>query len=105
MYSISDLDAMADADLKQVAESMGLKKIDLSHKQELIYEILDQQAIDGAAARAAEQKRRPETGDEPKKRGRKKKETPAQQPKGRKAKAAEPETTPVELRLRLPRML
>jgi len=87
---------MADADLKQVAESMGLKKIDLSHKQELIYEILDQQAIDGAAARAAEQKRRPETGDEPKKRGRKKKETPAQQPKGRKAKAAEPETTPVE---------
>lgn len=78
---------MADADLKQVAESMGLKKIDLSHKQELIYEILDQQAIDGAAARAAEQKRRPDSADEPKKRGRKKKEAAQQQPKASKAKA------------------
>ncbi|MDO4319382.1 MAG: transcription termination factor Rho [Bacteroidales bacterium] len=85
MYSISDLDVMADEQLKQVAESMGLKKIDLSHKQDLIYEILDQQAISGAAARAAEQKRRPETDDEPKKRGRKKKE--ATQPKARKTKS------------------
>ena len=79
MYSITDLDAMNDADLKQVAESLGLKKINLSQKQELIYQILDEQAIAGAASRAAEQKRRAEEKGEPKTRGRKKKQ-PAAKP-------------------------
>ncbi len=70
---------MADGDLKQVAESLGLKKIDLSQKQELIYRILDEQAVLSAASRAAEQKRRSERKeerkdkDEQRKRGRKKK--------------------------------
>ena len=58
MYSISDLDAMSDADLQQAAESLGIKKIDLSQKQELIYKILDEQAVASASARSAEQKRR-----------------------------------------------
>ncbi len=82
MYNISDLDVMGDADLKQVAESMGLKKIDLSQKKELIYRILDEQAVVSAASRAAEQKRRSEKSasqrkdkDENRRRGRKKKET------------------------------
>ncbi len=82
MYNISDLDVMGDADLKQVAESMGLKKIDLSQKKELIYRILDEQAVVSAASRAAEQKRRSEKNasqrkdkDENRRRGRKKKET------------------------------
>lgn len=86
MYSITDLDAMNDADLKQVAESLGLKKINLSQKQELIYQILDEQAIAGAASRAAEQKRRAEEKGEPKTRGRKKKQ-PAAKP------AAKPESS------------
>ena len=58
MYNISELDEMADSDLKAVAESMGIKKIDLSKKEELIYSILDQQAIDRAASSTAENKRR-----------------------------------------------
>lgn len=58
MYNISDLNEMADGELKNVAESMGLKKIDLSQKEDLIYRILDQQAIDRAAMSAAEQNRR-----------------------------------------------
>ncbi|MDE5930076.1 MAG: transcription termination factor Rho [Muribaculaceae bacterium] len=58
MYSISDLNEMNDADLKSVAESMNLKKIDLSDKEGLIYRILDQQAIDRAASSTEEKKRR-----------------------------------------------
>ena len=61
---------MADADLKKAAEALGIKKIDLSQRQELIYQILDEQAIAGAASKAAARKK---ADEEPKKRGRKKK--------------------------------
>ena len=63
MYNISDLNAMSDSELKTIAESMGMKKIDPTQKDELIYRILDQQAIDMAAT-ATEKKRR---GPKPKK--------------------------------------
>lgn len=43
--------------LKEIAGSMGLKKIDSADKDTLVYSILDQQAID-AAASATEKKRR-----------------------------------------------
>ncbi len=78
MYNITELHEMPDAQLKDVAEGMGLKKIDLSNKEDLVYRILDQQAIDRAAATTAKRKKAAEAGatDEktPKKRGRKKKE-------------------------------
>ncbi len=74
MYSLNDLDKMADEQLKQVAESLGLKKIDISQKQNLIYRILDEQAIASAAASAERGRQRSEAaGDTAKKRGRKKK--------------------------------
>lgn len=57
MYNIADLNAMADNELKSIAESMGLKKIDSTQKDDLIYRILDQQAIDHAAS-ATERKAR-----------------------------------------------
>ncbi len=66
MYNISDLNEMSDAELKSVAENMGMKKIDLSKKDELIYRILDQQAID-MAANATEKKRREPKENKPKK--------------------------------------
>lgn len=53
MYNISDLSAMSEQELKTVAESMGMKKIDTSDKDALVYQILDQQAIDAAATGAA----------------------------------------------------
>ena len=85
MYNISELNEMSDLDLKAVAEGMGLKKIDLSKKEELVYRILDQQAIDRASASTAERKQRKDRAAEAgspsdesakpqKKRGRKKKE-------------------------------
>ena len=57
MYNISDLNAMSEQELKTIAESMGLKKIDPTKKDDLIYRILDEQAITMATA-TAEKKRR-----------------------------------------------
>ncbi len=59
MYNISDLNAMSEAELHNVAESMGLKKVDSTEKDDLIYKILDQQAINVATSSASEKKRRP----------------------------------------------
>lgn len=64
MYNISELSAMNDDQLKNVAESMGLKKFNPDHKEDLIYQILDEQAISMASNSAAEKKKR---GPKPKK--------------------------------------
>lgn len=78
MFNINQLNDMTDADLKAVAEELGLKKIDLSQKENLVYRILDRMA----EVSAAERPKRAEGDVEktPKKRGRKPKaaaETPA----------------------------
>ena len=91
MYNISDLEALSDADLKKVAEELGIKKIDLSAKQELIYSILDEQAIAKAASGAS--RKRKASGEEPKKRTRKKKEAPAEA-KEPQSPAPSPESAP-----------
>ena len=59
MYNISDLNAMSENELKTIAESMGMKKIDPSQKEDLIYRILDQQAIDKAATASEKRRRTP----------------------------------------------
>lgn len=61
MYNIHELNDMDDARLKEAAESMGIKKFNPERRQEIIYEILDNQAITVAATTAAtatEKKRR-----------------------------------------------
>lgn len=59
MYNISDLEEMAEDQLKAIAENMGLKKTNGSDKESIIYRILDQQAIDlSANAPAAPEKKR-----------------------------------------------
>ncbi len=88
MYNISDLNAMSDQELKTIAESMGLKKIDPSKKDELIYRILDEQAISMATASTIEKKRR-KTKDESSKKD--KKTTTKKEPKNKK-KSSESET-------------
>lgn len=80
MYSISKLQAMPEQELKDIVDQMGLKKVNTSDKDEMVYAILDQQAIN-AAATATERKRKNETDTPKPKRGRpaksesKKKET------------------------------
>ncbi len=102
MYNIADLNAMADNELKSIAESMGLKKIDLSQRDDLVYSILDQQAIDHAAnaANAAERKPRqtkPKKENKPKPQAEAQGNKPATR-RGRppKARAADAEPTPAE---------
>lgn len=87
MYNISDLNAMSDQELKTIAESMGLKKIDPSKKDELIYRILDEQAITMATATAtAEKKRR--TVKEPSAKKEKKSSENIKEPKAKKKQEA-----------------
>ncbi len=82
MYNIADLNAMTESELKGIAESMGMKKVDALSQEDLVYKIRDQQAEDIVAASAVEKKKKaskePKTpkNNEPKK----KKKQPAQQP-------------------------
>ena len=84
MYTISELENLPEEKLKEIAQGLGITKT--SEPGQLVFEILDQQAIDQAAAEAQRIANRPQPEAQPKKRGRKKK---ADQPAA-KAQAAEP---------------
>lgn len=56
MYNILELNEMTQPKLTAIADSMGLKKIDAIEKDELVYKILDQQAIDMAQASTSNDK-------------------------------------------------
>ena len=58
MYNINELSSMNEADLKDLAKSMGLKKVDSLEKDDLIYQIIDQQAIDASLSAPEAPKRR-----------------------------------------------
>ena len=61
MYNIAELSTKEQAELVAIAESMGLKKVNSIDKDDLIYKILDEQAIinsSKAAAKPAEKKKR-----------------------------------------------
>lgn len=80
MYDILELNKMLVADLRQIAKGLKIKRVDSLKKQDLIYKILDQQAI------SASEKNK-ETKKEAKKEPLKKKEA---KPIEKKEKASEP---------------
>ena len=95
MYNISELNEMGDDQLRGVAESMGLKKIDPTQKQDLIYRILDQQAVDRASA-GSDRRRDGENAEdsaEPKKRTRRTKKEDNQAEKRATRKSSKTEKT------------
>jgi transcription termination factor Rho len=49
MYTIDDLNVRLLSELKDIAEQMGVKNAKKLSKQELVYKILDQQAVTGEA--------------------------------------------------------
>jgi transcription termination factor Rho len=53
MYNIDDLNVKLLSELKEIAEGMGIKNARKLGKQELVYKILDEQAVSGGAAAAA----------------------------------------------------
>ena len=48
MYNIIQLNDKELSELQQIAKELGLKKVDSLRKEELVYRILDEQAIVGA---------------------------------------------------------
>ena len=48
MYDILELNKKLLPDLKEIAKSMNIKRVESLRKQDLVYRILDQQAIDAA---------------------------------------------------------
>ena len=49
MYNINQLNAMSDDQLRELAKSMGIKRVDSAGHDDLVYQVLDQQAIVEAA--------------------------------------------------------
>src|SRR6187402_2221433 len=49
MYTIDDLNVKLLSELKDLAEQMGVKNAKKLSKQELVYKILDEQAVKGEA--------------------------------------------------------
>ena len=60
MYNIIQLNDKELSELQQIAKELGLKKVDSLRKEELIYRILDEQAIVGATKAAAKAEERKE---------------------------------------------
>ena len=57
MYNINQLNQMSDGQLRELAKSMGLKRVDSADHDDLVYQVLDHQA-ETEAANAPEQGRR-----------------------------------------------
>ena len=58
MYNINQLNEMSDEQLREVAKSMGIKRVESTDHVALVYEVLDQQAVAEAANSAPEPGRR-----------------------------------------------
>ena len=65
MYNINDLNSMADDALRSLAKSMGIKKTDSAERMDLVFQVLDQQAI--AESMNGEEKPKRKRGRTPKK--------------------------------------
>ena len=71
MYNIIQLNDKDLSELQQIAKELGLKKTSALRKEELVYRILDEQAIVGATQKAADTKTNDERKDgQPRKRSR-----------------------------------
>ena len=75
MYNIIQLNDKSLSELQTIAQELGIKKTDSLKKEELVYKILDEQAIAGATKKVAADKLKEERKADKQKRARSKKET------------------------------
>lgn len=68
MYTIDDLNVRLLSELKEIAEGMGVKNAKKLTKQDLVYKILDQQAVSGDSAPAVGAEAEPERKMRPRRR-------------------------------------
>lgn len=95
MYDILELNKKLVSELKEIATDLNIKKIESLRKQDLIYKILDQQAIKASEDNKKEDKESKPSAKRPRVRktekvASKKEETPADE------KVSEPETSEIE---------
>ena len=108
MYNYNELEAMDDSQLREIGLSHGIKKIDSSDKESIIYDILEQQARDVAAtstANIAKGRRKKDNNKEhkPQSASKQKKNNPDEQPQPAEAAAAQPTEQPAKRRGRKPK--
>lgn len=70
MYNIIQLNDKNLSELQAIAQELGIKKTDSLKKEELVYKILDEQAIAGATKKVAADKLKEERKEDKKKRSR-----------------------------------
>lgn len=70
MYNIIQLNDKNLSELQTIAQELGIKKTDSLKKEELVYKILDEQAIAGATKKVAADKLKEERKEDKKKRSR-----------------------------------
>lgn len=70
MYNIIQLNDKNLSELQTIAQELGIKKPESLKKEELVYKILDEQAIAGATKKVAAEKAKEERKDDKKKRSR-----------------------------------
>ncbi|WP_321332700.1 transcription termination factor Rho [uncultured Bacteroides sp.] len=70
MYNIIQLNDKNLSELQTIAQELGIKKSDSLKKEELVYKILDEQAIVGATKKVAADKVKEDRNDDKKKRSR-----------------------------------
>ncbi len=85
MYNFDELNRMDDERLQEAAKAIGIKKINLTDKEGLVYEILEKQARDHAASASANVQSQEKTR-------RKKKDAPEGERKQRRKKGADAQT-------------
>ena len=73
MYNIIQLNDKSLPELQAIAQELGIKKVDALKKEELVYKILDEQAIAGATKKVAADKQKEERKTEKQKKPRTKK--------------------------------
>ena len=64
MYDILELNDKLLADLRQIAKTLNIKRVESYKKQELIYKILDQQALVAAQSEPVVEPAAPEAEEE-----------------------------------------
>ena len=89
MYNIIQLNDKSLPELQAIAQELGIKKTDSLKKEELVYKILDEQAIAGATKKVAADKLKEERKGEKQKRSRAKKANAEKSTPAEKKNAAE----------------
>ena len=97
MYDILELNKKLLADLRDIAKELKIKRVESFKKQDLIYKILDQQAIAASEAKAAKKEETPKKFDRKNQSSKKESSGTAPRPRhARRERVSKEDNTPVQ---------